>query len=101
MKRHSPWCELVNERANARAFIHDFTPVCTCRASISDDDECGSRQSAPHETQQGADTPGHRASEAAGNVADPHCTPIGHRGAESSSVFLVPIEPQWRPGDGR
>lgn len=56
--------------------------------TIDDDGKRGSGQPAPHVTQQGADTPGHRASEAAGNVADPHCTPIGHRGAEpSSSTF--------------
>jgi hypothetical protein len=53
---------------------------------ISDDDgERGRGQPAPHETQQGADTPGHRASEAAGNVADPHLAPVGRRGAELSS----------------
>lgn len=59
-----------------------------------DDGKPGSGQSGPHvltHTQQGADTPGHRASEAAGNVADPHGTPIGHRSAGLSSSGFLPV----------
>lgn len=47
--------------------------------TLDDDGERGSGQPASHETQQGADTPGQRESVAAGNVADPHRAPVGHR----------------------
>lgn len=40
-----------------------------------DDGERGSRQPAPHVTQQGAATPGQGASSAAGNVAEPRLAP--------------------------
>lgn len=58
----------------------------TSHKTISDDDgKPGSGQSEPHETQQGASTPGQRASVAAGNVADSPNAPIGHRSVGPSS----------------
>jgi len=41
--------------------------------------ERGSGQPAPHVTQQGATTPGQRASVAVGNVAESHHDPVGRR----------------------
>lgn len=54
-----------------------------------DDSQRGSRQPAPHvreHTQQGATTPGHGESRAAGNVAESHCAPVGRRSAGLSST---------------
>lgn len=58
----------------------------------ADDGQRGSRKSAPHETQQGAGTPGQRESVAAGNVADLHRTPSGHRSADPSSISIPHCE---------
>lgn len=77
---------------------HDATKQKPCRGiarislrtSLDDDGKPGSGQSGLHETQQGADTPGQRASAAAGNVADPHHAPDGiPRGVEPSSSLSL------------
>lgn len=48
----------------------------------------GRGQPAPHATQKGAATPGQRASAAAGNVAEPHRAPSGHRSTVPASSTL-------------
>lgn len=57
-----------------------------------DDEQSGSGQPAPHETQQGADTPDQSESSAVGNVEEPHCAPADHRSADLSSSDLRTLE---------
>src|SRR5580693_7341558 len=60
---------------------------------IDDAGERGRGQPAPHATQQGAATPGDRASEAAGNVAELHRVPVDRCDSEpTSSTFHLTAE---------
>lgn len=62
-----------------------------------EDGDRGSGQPATHETQQGAATPGQRASAAAGNVAEQHDAPAGHRSVDPSSDRSPHLDIDDRP----
>lgn len=57
------------------------------RMLSGDDGKRGSRQPAPHATQQGAATPGQSASSAAGNVAEPQRAPTGHKRSSNGKAW--------------
>lgn len=86
--------------------LHAMAPrPAPALGSVFDDGgERGSGQPAPHvrkDTHQGADTPGQRASAAAGNVTDPQLAPFGQRSESPSSSIPRPPWPVRLTSNGK